>query len=115
MATIGDRLRQERQRLKLSQDAFGDAAGVGKHSQIRYEKGERSPDGDYLAAIAGMGADVLFIITGRHLPYLVMEPTEDAQPYLAPAQQLAGEIAALTLSTEDADLVLAVARRLCRS
>jgi len=111
MATIGERIKAERVRLKLSQEAFGDAAGVGKHSQIRYEKGERSPDGDYLAAIHSIGADVLFIITGHHPPFVKEEGAE----YATPAKQLAGDIAAMTLSTEDAELILNVAQRLDRT
>lgn len=34
-------------------------------SQRNYEKGERSPDADYLAALAAAGADVLYILTGQ--------------------------------------------------
>ncbi|MDO8933360.1 MAG: helix-turn-helix transcriptional regulator [Rhodocyclaceae bacterium] len=108
MATIGNRIKSERLRLKYSQDTFGDAAGVGKHSQIRYEKGERSPDGDYFAAIGALGADVLYIITGQRPLYVEQESPE----YMLPARQLAGEIAAMTLTTEDAGLLLALARRI---
>lgn len=111
MATIGERLKAERVRLKYSQDAFGDAAGVGKHSQIRYEKGERSPDGDYLAAVATLGADVLFIVTGHRQPYLAEEDLRDT--YLTPARRLAGDIAGMNhLSSDDAELLLALANRL---
>lgn len=111
MATIGERIKAERVRLKLSQEAFGDAAGVGKHSQIRYEKGERSPDGDYLASIHSIGADVLYIITGHRPPFVKEEGAE----YVTPAQQLAGDIASMTLSAEDAELILNMAMRLDRS
>lgn len=110
MATIGERIRAERLRLKLSQEAFGDAAGVGKHSQIRYEKGERSPDGDYLAAIIGLRADVLYILTGHRAPHLSTEQDSDA--YMTPARQLAGDIAMMQLSQDDADMLLVLARRL---
>lgn len=34
-------------------------------SQRNYEKGERFPDAAYLAAIADIGADVRYIITGK--------------------------------------------------
>lgn len=111
MATIGERLRAERVRLKYSQEAFGDAAGVGKHSQIRYEKGERSPDGDYLAAIALLKADVLYIITGHRQPYLAEEDLRDT--YLTPARRLAGDIAGMNIKDEDAELLLTLASRLC--
>lgn len=61
-ATIGDRIREERERLGLSQADF---YGGEKSSQIRYEKGTRSPDADYLQRVADVGADVQYIVTGR--------------------------------------------------
>lgn len=61
---IGDRLREERNRLELNQETFAATAGVSKMAQIRYEKGERAPDATYLAAISAAGADVLYILTG---------------------------------------------------
>lgn len=64
LVSFGERLREERLRLDLSQTAFGATAGVTKKSQMLYEAGERSPDGVYLAAIAAAGADVLYILTG---------------------------------------------------
>lgn len=65
MSTFSDRLRAERERLGLSQVAFGDLCGVGKHAQINYEAGRRSPDGNYLMAAAAQGVDVLYILTGE--------------------------------------------------
>ncbi len=64
MSTTGDRLKEERQRLGLNQTDFGALAGVQKQAQLKYEKGERSPDADYLAAVAQAGTDVQYIITG---------------------------------------------------
>jgi len=53
---------------------MADLASVTKMSQINYEKGERSPDAAYLEAIAAAGADVQYIITGRHgVPALTAE------------------------------------------
>ena len=64
MNTIGDRLREERQRLDLNQTELGERGGVQKRAQINYELGERFPDASYLEAIAEVGADVRYIITG---------------------------------------------------
>ena len=61
---FGDRLKEERNKIKLSQAAFGAIAGVSKKSQINYEKGERYPDLKYLQNIAELGCDVQYIITG---------------------------------------------------
>lgn len=65
VTTQGERLREERLRLSMSQEAFGALAAVTKHSVINYEKGDRSPDGRFFAAIAAAGADVLYILTGQ--------------------------------------------------
>lgn len=64
MSSIGDRLREEREQLGFNQTAFGAVGGVQKQAQLRYEKGERFPGADYLAAVARVGADVQYIVTG---------------------------------------------------
>lgn len=65
---IGDRLKEERSRLGFSQTDLATAGGVGKTTQINYEKGERSPDASYLAAVAERGVDVLYVVTGERRP-----------------------------------------------
>jgi transcriptional regulator with XRE-family HTH domain len=62
---INDRLREERERLGLSQEALGVQGGVRKQAQHMYESGVRRPDSDYLERIATAGADVLYILTGQ--------------------------------------------------
>ncbi|WP_085631317.1 helix-turn-helix domain-containing protein [Pseudomonas sp. R16(2017)] len=62
---IGDRLKEERERLGLNQTDFAAKAGASKNSQYNYEKGERSPDASYLAAVAEQGVDVLYVVTGQ--------------------------------------------------
>lgn len=65
MSDIGDRLREERERLLLTQEAFGAAGGVRKNAQSDYERNLRVPDCRYLAALAQHGLDVLYVITGQ--------------------------------------------------
>ena len=65
MASIGDRLREERLRLGKNQPEFAALGHAAKRSQIRYESGEKSPDAEYLAGIVEAGADVHYIITGE--------------------------------------------------
>lgn len=65
MNSFGDRLREERKRLELSQDAMAVAGGVQRLSQINYEAGKRSPDWDYLALVAAAGVDVQYVLTGK--------------------------------------------------
>ena len=62
--SIGERLKSERLRLGLSQARVGSIGGVEVNAQGRYENGIRFPRADYLAAIASLGIDVLFVITG---------------------------------------------------
>lgn len=65
---IGERLKEERERLGFSQTEFAALAGASKNSQYNYEKGERSPDAPYLAAVAEKGVDILYVITGVATP-----------------------------------------------
>ncbi|MCF3193530.1 MULTISPECIES: helix-turn-helix domain-containing protein [Pseudomonas] len=65
MNTYGERLKNERLRLKLTQAQLADAGGVGRHAQSCYERDITQPRADYLAAITLLGIDVLFIITGK--------------------------------------------------
>ncbi|HRD34598.1 MAG TPA: helix-turn-helix transcriptional regulator [Rhodocyclaceae bacterium] len=58
------RLREERKRLGMSQTTFAKAVGIHLNSQSRYEKGERAPDTAYLGAIAKLGVDMSFLLTG---------------------------------------------------
>lgn len=64
---IGDRLKEERERLGFNQTEFAAKAGASKNSQYNYEKGDRSPDACYLAAVADQGVDVLYVVTGQRV------------------------------------------------
>lgn len=77
--TIGDRLKEERSRLGLSQTDLGAAGGVGKTTQINYEKGTGSPDAKYLSALAALGIDILYVVTGVSTPQVLegFTPAED--------------------------------------
>lgn len=65
---IGERLKEERERLGLSQTDFAALAGASKNTQYNYEKGGRSPDSIYLAAAAAQGVDILYVVTGQRAP-----------------------------------------------
>ncbi len=58
------RLKEERGRMGHSQYAFGEIGGVGKLTQLKYEKGSRLPSAEYLARIVEAGADVGYLLTG---------------------------------------------------
>lgn len=62
--TIGIRLREERERLKLNQANFAELASVTRNTQSLYETDERTPDGKYLNAISYGGVDILYVLCG---------------------------------------------------
>lgn len=63
--TFGQRLREERKRLGLSQESMAKAGGLlQKQTQLKYEAGTRHPDTRYLQLISIAGADVNYILTG---------------------------------------------------
>ncbi len=96
MSGIGMRLRQERRRLGWSQREMGQLGGVAANAQGKYESGERVPKADYLAALAGAGVDVLYVLTNRHSPVMQID---DA---LARIEGAAGEPDALLIEVQHA-------------
>lgn len=74
---ISDRIKSERNRLGMTQTVFGSAAGVSLGTQSAYEAGRTSPDLRYMAAIAALGADVLFVLTGQ--PSMSMLAADEAE------------------------------------
>lgn len=96
MSSIGERLREERERLGFNQTAFGAIGGVQKQAQLKYEKGERFPDAAYLDAAAKVGADVQYIITGVRSVAALSEDEEKllrlfrAAPLAVKASTMAG-------------------------
>lgn len=67
------RLREERQRLRLSQCEMGAIGGVATNAQANYESGKRCPRSDYLSALCQIGVDVLYLVSG-HRAGLLAEP-----------------------------------------
>ncbi|MFX5344345.1 helix-turn-helix transcriptional regulator, partial [Acinetobacter baumannii] len=57
-------------RLGYTQPVFAELAGTTKKSQIDYEKDLTQPKAGYLAAIAEVGADIGYIVTGNKSPKL---------------------------------------------
>ncbi|QEU31520.1 MULTISPECIES: helix-turn-helix domain-containing protein [Pseudomonas] len=72
----GLRLKEERVRLGLTQPQLAAIGGVGKVTQIKYEKNNGHPDTGYLSAIAEAGIDVIYVLTGQHIEQagLVLSP-----------------------------------------
>ena len=72
---IGNRLREERERLGLTQPVFAELAGAKKRTLIDWEKDVSSPTAVQLAQLAAAGADVLYILTGQRAS---AQPAHDA-------------------------------------
>ena len=64
MSDFSERLREERARLGLTQEAFGELGGVRKQAQSLYESGKRTPDAAYLAGLHRAGVDVTYLLVG---------------------------------------------------
>lgn len=63
-SAIGARLKEERERLGMSQTQFAGLGEASKRAQINYEQGDSTPDASYLAAVSRVGVDVLYVVTG---------------------------------------------------
>lgn len=79
-------MRDERVRLGLSQSELAAVGGVSKMTQLNYEKDVRSPDADYLGAVAAKGIDVLYVVTGTRSGAAALEGKQ--ADYLAALDQL---------------------------
>ncbi len=78
---IGDRIKEERERLGFTQPQFAEAAGAAKRTLIEWEKGATSPTAVQLSALVSIGVDALYVLTGVR---------SGAAPVLAPEQLQAG-------------------------
>jgi transcriptional regulator with XRE-family HTH domain len=78
MDGMGQRLKTERKRLKLSQQELGMIGGVEANAQGLYERGKRFPNAAYLEAVSQAGVDVLFVVTGARklIPSEAVSPGE---------------------------------------
>lgn len=64
---VGERLREERERLGLNQTDFGVSAGVSRGTQKAYELESSSPDIRYLSGLQALGVDVHYVLTGSRV------------------------------------------------
>ncbi len=63
--SVGTRLKEERKRLGLSQEAMAVACGAGKRTQILFEQDAHVPGGTYFIAADELGVDVTYVLAGR--------------------------------------------------
>jgi transcriptional regulator with XRE-family HTH domain len=65
MVHLGQRLREERVRVGLSQTELAAVGGLQQRAQLNYESGARSPDANYLLALKSVGVDIVYVLTGQ--------------------------------------------------
>ncbi|EDU0501367.1 helix-turn-helix transcriptional regulator [Salmonella enterica] len=65
---IGQRLREERERLGFSQTAMSKVCGVAFRTYCDYEAGKSEPKASTLASLAEFGVDILFVLSGGKTP-----------------------------------------------
>jgi transcriptional regulator with XRE-family HTH domain len=75
----GIRLRDERLRLNVSQLSMAEACEVSRGTLATWEKGEQSPNAAALSVMAGLGVDVLYVVTGQR--------AGESETTLAPAER----------------------------
>lgn len=68
MVTIGERLRDERKKLQLSQAEFAKLVGFSRNAQAIYERDESLPGTAYLLRLSEVGLDVRYVLTGYRTP-----------------------------------------------
>jgi transcriptional regulator with XRE-family HTH domain len=65
LAVIGERLREERVRLGLTQEELATKAGMGKNSLLAYEKGKTPINIMMLMILGDFGVDLGYVLTAR--------------------------------------------------
>ncbi|GAB4062401.1 helix-turn-helix transcriptional regulator [Uliginosibacterium sediminicola] len=61
---FGERLKEERERLGMSQTALAEVAGIKRMAQGQYESELRSPTVRYLSLVAAVGVDTQYLLFG---------------------------------------------------
>jgi transcriptional regulator with XRE-family HTH domain len=84
---IGERLRDERSRLGLSQIVFSEACGVNRGTLATWEKGEQSPTAAVLSLMAGLGVDVLYVVIGERAPPIPSALSQEERQLVASYKQ----------------------------
>ena len=108
--TFGERLKAERERLGFaSQTALGGALEVSKKTIINWEQDTTSPDAQTLMRMHEKRFNINYLLFGSSA---VM--AEKEFPAYTPAEHAALAIRSLSLSDEDAKMLVQFARRLER-
>jgi transcriptional regulator with XRE-family HTH domain len=91
MVSLGERLREERQRLGLNQTDFAAIGCVTKKTQMLYESGERYPGAEYLQALEPIGVDVFYVLMGKRASSPIPTPLARDEVALLENYRASGE------------------------
>lgn len=89
--SIGERLKQERERLGLTIPVFADIAGAKKNTVIDWQNNKSSPPAEKLAALSERGLDVSYVLTGRTIEQRMAE-LENRLDAIKEFGRIAGEL-----------------------
>jgi transcriptional regulator with XRE-family HTH domain len=70
--SVGSRLQEERVRLGHSQTELAELLGISRTSATLYEAGKHLPRAEVLAGLDSLGADILYILTGKRAQHPVV-------------------------------------------
>lgn len=76
---MGERIREERERLGLNQTDFAALAGATRKALFNWESDAASPNAAALAVWADAGLDVLYVVTGQRAGGVKPAPTLTAE------------------------------------
>lgn len=85
-SSIGNRLKEVRKELGLTQDSAPELCLITRESWNRHEKGKMLPGFNVLKELASTGGDINYIITGQRLEPGITDPQEIA--YLKACREL---------------------------
>jgi len=77
MSTVGSRIKKEMLRLGYDSSEISKIAGVTERAQYNYENDIRKPKTEYWEAIAKVGTNVQYIITGVESSVSVEKATDE--------------------------------------
>lgn len=67
MSTFGERLVEERKRLRMNQAEVATVVACSTRAIGSYERGERSPDAEQLIKFSEMGMDIYYVLMGERV------------------------------------------------
>lgn len=98
---IGERLKEERLRVGVSQVDFADACGSSRNALLQWERGEATPNAAVLAVMGGLGVDVLYVITGNRAGESALTLAPDERGLLSAWRQADAKGRALLAAAAD--------------